>query len=65
MNIMNQEQYKLLLSKLRLPVHISYISSYILRVSEEETLKILNELIEKGEVKESEISKGYYVVQSK
>jgi len=62
---MNQEQYKLLLSKLRLPVHISYISSYILRVSEEETLKILNELIEKGEVKESEISKGYYVVQSK
>jgi hypothetical protein len=62
---MNQEQYKLLTSKLRLPVHISYISSYILRVSEEETLKILNELIEKGEVKESEISKGYYVVQSK
>ena len=62
---MNQEQYKLLTSKLRLPVHISYISDYILRVSEEETLKILNELIEKGEVKESEISKGYYVVQSK
>jgi hypothetical protein len=33
-------------------------------VSEEETLKILNELIEKGEVKESEISKGYYVIQN-
>jgi hypothetical protein len=61
---MNQNQYKLLTSKLRLPVHISYISSYILRVSEEETLKILNELIEKGEVKESEISKGYYVIQN-
>jgi hypothetical protein len=62
---MDQNQYKLLTSKLRLPVHISYISSYILRISEEETLKILNELIEKGEVKESEISKGYYVIQSK
>jgi hypothetical protein len=64
MNIMNQEQYKLLLSKLRLPVHISYISDYILRVSEEETLKILNELIEKGEVIESDRFKGYYVIKN-
>lgn len=62
---MNQKQYKLLISKLRLPVHISYISNYILRVSEEETQKILDKLIVEGEIEESQISKGYYVVKNK
>jgi hypothetical protein len=62
---MNQKQYKLLISKLRLPVHISYISNYILRVSEEETQKILDQLIVEGEIEESQISKGYYVVKNK
>ena len=62
---MNQKQYKLLISKLRLPVHISYISNYILRVSEVETQKILDQLIVEGEIEESQISKGYYVVKNK
>jgi hypothetical protein len=33
-------------------------------VSEEETLKILNELIEKGDVIESDRFKGYYVIKN-
>jgi hypothetical protein len=62
---MNQEQYKLLTSKLRLPVHITYISRYILQVSEEETKKILDLLIELEEVEESKYGKGYYVLKTK
>lgn len=62
---MNQEQYKLLTSKLRLPVHITYISRYILQVSEEETKKILDLLIEHEEVEESKYGKGYYVLKTK
>lgn len=61
---MTQEQYKLLTSKLRQPVHVSYISKYILKLSEKETLTILNKLIQRGEIKESEISEGYYVVSN-
>jgi hypothetical protein len=51
------------MSKLRQPVHISYISKYIIKESEEETLKILNELIDENQIEESPLSKGYYVVK--
>ena len=59
---MNQKNHKLLMSKLRQPVHVSYIAQYILKTNEEETKKILEEYIENGQIKESEISQGYYVV---
>jgi hypothetical protein len=51
------------MSKLRQPVHISYISKYILKESEEETLRILNLLIDENQIEESPISEGYYVVK--
>lgn len=59
---MNQKNHKLLMSKLRQPVHISYIAQYVLKTTEDETEKILKEYIDNGQIKESEISKGYYVV---
>lgn len=65
MNTITEKQFKLLSSKLRQPVHITYISKYILKLSEEETKKILDKLIEDDQIKESEISKGYYVIKSK
>ena len=60
---MTPNQNKLLMSKLRQPVHISYISKYILKESEEETLRILNLLIDENQIEESPISEGYYVVK--
>lgn len=60
---MNQKEYELLLSKLRLPIHVSYISDYILRVSEKETQKILDQLIIEGKIEESKLSKGYFVIK--
>ena len=65
MSTITEKQFKLLSSKLRQPVHITYISKYILKLSEEETKKILDKLIEDDQIKESEISKGYYVIKSK
>lgn len=62
---MTQEQYKLLMSKIRQPIHISYISGYILKLSEQETQIILDKLIEEGKAKESELAKGYYVAIQK
>jgi hypothetical protein len=53
------------MSKLRQPVHISYIAKYILKTTEDETHEILKEYIDNGQIKESEISKGYYVVTNK
>lgn len=65
MSTITEKQFKLLSSKLRQPVHITYISKYILKLSEEETKKILDKLIENDQIEESEISKGYYVIKSK
>ena len=63
MKSMTPKQNKLLMSKLRQPVHISYISKYILRESVEETQKILNILVNENQIEESQISEGYYVVK--
>lgn len=54
------ENEKLLFSKLRQPVHISYIAKYILKETEIKTQEILDRMIEEGKVKESQLSKGYY-----
>jgi hypothetical protein len=58
---MDKKQIKNLMDKLRRPIHISYISKYILRKNIEETKKELDVLILEGYVKESKISDGYYV----
>jgi len=54
-----------LLAKLRLPVHITYISKHLLKTSMFETEKIIGELVEEGLVEESKYGKGYYVVKNK
>ena len=54
-----------LISKLRRPVHITYISQYLTKTTVEQTRIYLNELIEQGLVEESKYGKDYYVVKSK
>lgn len=54
-----------LISKLRRPIHISYISKYLTKTSMEETERIISELIKDGILEESKYGKGYYVVKSK
>lgn len=61
---MENKTLKSLLSKLRQPVHISYISKYILKKGESDTEVELNKLMEEGLIEESHISKGYYVVKN-
>jgi hypothetical protein len=58
---MDKKQIKNLMDKLRQPIHISYISKYILKVDEVNTKQQLDILISEGYVKESNISEGYYV----
>lgn len=58
---MDKRQIKSLMDKLRQPIHISYISKYILKLNEVETKKQLNMLMSEGYIKESNISEGYYV----
>jgi hypothetical protein len=57
---MDDKTKKLLNTKLRQPVHISYISKYILKMTEKETKEILNKLIEEGVIEESPLAPGYY-----
>jgi hypothetical protein len=54
-----------LIGKLRVPIHIDYISTYILRDSIENTRKILIKLIENGMIEESSHSNDYYVLKTK
>ena len=58
---MDNKVKKLLNSKLRQPVHISYISKYILKMTEKETRKILDEMISDGLIEESPMASEYYV----
>lgn len=60
---MDTKQKKLLLSKLRQPIHISYIAKYILNENELTTKEILIQLIDENVVEESKYAKEYYVVK--
>ena len=57
---MDDKTKKLLNTKLRQPVHISYISKYILKMTEKETKEILDKLIEEGVIEESPLAPDYY-----
>jgi hypothetical protein len=54
---------KLLQSKLRRPIHITYISEHILRKDMDETRTLINKLMEDGYVFESETSKDYFYIK--
>jgi len=58
---MDKRQIKTLIDKLRQPIHISYISKYILKKDMDETKQQLEVLISEGYIKESSVSVGYYV----
>ena len=58
---MDKRQIKALMDKLRQPIHISYISRYILKKDIDETKQQLDILISEGYIKESKLSQGYYV----
>ncbi len=60
---MEKSQTNLLLAKLRQPIHINYVSKYILKESIEQTKTILNKLIQDGIVEEYVKTKDYYVVK--
>jgi hypothetical protein len=61
---MNDKVTKTLMSKLRQPIHIDYISKYILRIPEDETRVVLNKLMEENVIEESNYAKDYYVIKS-
>jgi len=54
---------KLLQSKLRQPIHITYISEHILRKDMDETRKLIGKLMVDGYVFESETSKDYFYIK--
>jgi hypothetical protein len=58
---MDKRQIKALMDKLRQPIHISYISKYILKKDMDETKQQLEVLISEGYIKESSVSGRYYV----
>jgi hypothetical protein len=61
---MNDKVTKTLMSKLRQPIHIDYISKYILRIPEDETRVVLNKLMEENVIEEYNYAKDYYVIKN-
>ena len=61
---MEDKVIKTMMSKLRHPVHINSISSYILRLPDEETRTILTNLIKEGVIEESKYAEDYYVIKT-
>jgi hypothetical protein len=60
---MEKEAEKILIAKLRQPIHIGYISQYILKLPIDKTREIINKLIEDGIVEESGYAKDYFVIK--
>ena len=58
-----EKTLKLLESKLRRPIHISYISEHILKKDMTETRKLITKLMEDGYMFESETSKDYFYIK--
>ena len=58
---MDKKKIKTLMDELRQPIHISYISKYILKKDLDETKKQLDILILEGYIQKSSLSDGYYV----
>ena len=61
---MTPNQEKTFLNKLRQPIHISYISKYILKKDLKETKEILENYINEGIIEESKMADGYYGVKN-
>jgi hypothetical protein len=61
---MEEKVIKNLLGKLRQPIHVDYISKYILKESMENTMKLITKLIESNVIEESKYAKDYYVVKN-
>lgn len=57
------DKLSILEGKLRQPIHISYISKYILKTTVGETREILKQAIEEGVIEESGYVKDYYVLK--
>lgn len=57
---MTPKQEKGFLNKLRQPIHISYISKYILKTDVKETKEVLERYISEGIIEQSKIADGYY-----
>jgi hypothetical protein len=61
---MTPKQEKEFLNKLQQPIHISYISKYLLKKDMEETKQILKKYIDEGIIEESKMGKEYYGVKN-
>lgn len=63
---MNQKEEKILMSKLRSPLHISYIA-HLLKCDIDKATEIIQELERNNVVVEynREVAKGYYVLNNK
>ena len=61
---MTPKQEKEFLSKLQKPIHVSYISKYLLKKDINETKQILQKYIDENIIEESKLAKEYYGVKN-
>ena len=61
---MDEKKLNSLLLKLQRPLHISYISKYILKEDLETAEKYLEDLVSQGLIIESPLASKYYVIKT-
>jgi len=61
---MDEKKLNSLLLKLQRPLHISYISKYILKEDLDTTEKYLEDLVSQGLIIESPLASKYYVIKT-
>lgn len=64
MNKISKNMMNKIEGKLRIPIHIDYISKIIVKDSVEQTKKVLDKLVEDNIIVEMEDNKGFYMLSS-
>ena len=64
MNKISKNMMNKIEGKLRIPIHIDYISNFIVKDSVEQTKKVLDKLVEDNIIVEMENNKGFYMLSS-
>jgi hypothetical protein len=50
--------------ELKIPCHVNYIADRVFKLSKEETMIIINEMVENGLLEESPFAKNYYKIKT-
>jgi hypothetical protein len=61
--ILEKKTQKIFDKEMKIPCHINHIATRILRLSMDETIDVVNQMVTEGLIEESSFAKNYYKIK--